>query len=93
MAIFATKIWQFYSTEMSSAQYTALSVGKLHTCAETTTNMAEAGEGSSTGSPQKMAIAARELDLEPQDPEATQHEHLITEIEESSEGHLSTALR
>ena len=42
---------------------------------------------------QKGLNLSRETDIQQQDPIATQHEHLITEIEESTEGHLSTALR
>ena len=55
--------------------------------------MAAAGEEDILDSPQKGVNLSREMDLQQQDPIAIQHEHLITEIEESSEGHLSTALR
>ena len=55
--------------------------------------MAAAGEEDVPDSPQKGLNLSREADIQQQDPIATQHEHLITEIEESTEGHLSTALR
>ena len=55
--------------------------------------MAAAGDENIGDSLQKGLNLSRETDIQQQDPIATQHEHLITEIEESTEGHLSTALR
>ena len=55
--------------------------------------MEAAGEENIPDSPQKGLNLSPEADIQQQDPIATQHEHLITEIEESTEGHLSTALR
>ncbi len=55
--------------------------------------MAAGGEEKIPASPQKVAVSSRDDDVQLQDPVAKQHEHLITEIEESTEGHLSTALR
>ena len=55
--------------------------------------MAAAGDESKPDSSQKCVNLNQETDIQEQDPLATQHEHLITEIEESTEGHLSTALR
>ena len=55
--------------------------------------MAAAGDENIGDSLQKVLNLSRETDIQQQDPIATQHEHLITEIEESTEGHLSTALR
>ena len=68
-------------------------MGRHDACVQTLVNMATAGDDDIPDSPQKDVNLSREIDLQQQDPIATQHEHLITEIEESSEGHLSTALR
>ena len=62
-------------------------------CVQALVNMAAAGDEHIPDSPQKGVNLSRKIELQQQDPIATQHEHLITEIEESTEGHLSTALR
>ena len=64
-------------------------IGNTYACVV----MAAAGEEDVPDSLQKGLNLSREADIQQQDPITTQHEHLITEIEESTEGHLSTALR